>query len=66
MQLAQKKLQFHYFLSEQILARFGFECHRKNHIRLKFSNKFMPSTLPRVGPLMDSLMVQEEKVVRQE
>ena len=66
LQLSQKKLQFHFFLNESILSRMGFRMGTRNHIRLKYSNKFMPSTLPKVGPLTDCLMVQQERAGGQE
>lgn len=53
---ASKKLQFNYFLNENILLKMGKPSHRTSHLRLKFSNKFLPSTLLKTGPRVDNLM----------
>ena len=57
---ATPKLHFHYFLNEKVLGKLGLPSHRSNPLRLKFSNKFLPSTLPKTGVMMDQLMVLGE------
>lgn len=56
----RKRLHYEYFFREEILERMGVDVHKRNSLRLKFSNKFLPSTLPGTGARVDSLMVMRE------
>jgi hypothetical protein len=56
---AGDRLHYHYFFKEPILVRLQAPQHPANSLRLKFSNKFLPSTLPQTGALTDGLMQLE-------
>jgi hypothetical protein len=52
-----KKLHFEYFLKEEILEKINIDKKdNKTNATVKFSNKFLPATLPNVGRLIDPKM----------
>jgi hypothetical protein len=54
---SSRKLHFEYFLPEELLARISIDKKdSKANLTLKFSNKFLPATLPNVGKLIDPKM----------
>lgn len=56
-QQSSKKLHFEYFLREEILERINIDKKdNKTNVTVKFSNKFLPATLPNVGKLIDQKM----------
>lgn len=51
------KLRFEYFLREEILEKINISRkENKTNATVKFSNKFLPATLPSVGKLVDPRM----------
>ena len=55
-QQSKEKLHFEYFFKESILSKINLHRGRSSNLKLKFSNKFLPSTLPKMGEKMDELM----------
>lgn len=54
---ARQKLHFEYFLREEILEKMGFSKQdNKNNIVVKYSNKFLPCTLPLTAAIVDPCM----------
>jgi hypothetical protein len=48
---------FEYFLKEELLEKMGvFKKEGKHRITLKYSNKFLPSTLNGLGKIIDPIM----------
>ena len=58
---ASLKLHYQYFLREEILNSVGMSGKQGEvGLQVKFSNKFLPSTLPLTGELTDRLMRMAE------
>jgi hypothetical protein len=54
---SSKKLHFEYFLREEILEKINVgKKDSKANVYVKFSNKFLPATLPNVAKLIDDKM----------
>lgn len=54
---SHRKLRFEYFLREEILEKINIDRkENKTNATVKFSNKFLPATLPSVGKLIDLRM----------
>ena len=59
---AKEKLHFEYFIREEILERLNLERPPlKSTVRVKYSNKFLPSTLPSVGEMTDGILKMQER-----
>ena len=56
-EISSSKLHFQYFVRQEILEKVYIDKKdSKTNVNVKFSNKFLPATLPNVGKIIDEKM----------